>query len=386
MKTSNINELKSIYPQLNAPQVSRRSLLALGSIFALELAGCGGNGQDGSSPPASPPTYNNAGVVTTLAGSGTAGFVDGNGPEAQFVSPSSIAVGANGTIYLTESGKAIRKITAAGVVTTLAGVTNTGGYQDGTGSVARFTTPGGLAVDANGTVYVADTSLHVIRKITAEGVVTTFAGTPYTPAYADGTLASALFSYPRGIAIDTAGNLYITEIGNHLIRKITPSGEVTTVAGTQGVPGSLDGTGINASFNKPDGIAVDANGNLYITDYMNNMIRKISPLGVVTTLAGDVTPGGVDGVASAARFSGPMGISVDTNGNLYVAEYNNNAIRKIAIATGTVTSFAGDINTNGYVNATGSAARFKWPQGVAVGPDGYIYVADTYNNMIRKIA
>jgi streptogramin lyase len=119
---------------------------------------------------------------------------------------------------------------------------------------------------------------------------------------------------------------------------------------------------------------------------MNNMIRKISPLGVVTTLAGDVTPGGVDGVGPAARFSGPMGISVDTNGNLYVAEYNNSAIRKIVIATGAVTSYAGDINTNGYVNATGSAARFQWPQGVVVAPDGYIYVADTYNNMIRKIA
>lgn len=386
MKTSNINELKSIYPQLNAPQVSRRSLLALGSIFALELAGCGGRGHDESNPPAPPPSYTNAGVVTTLAGSGTTGLVDGTGTAAQFMMPSCIAVDANGTIYVTDGGCAVRKITAAGVVSTLAGSLIEAGNQDGTGSAARFSRPAGLAVDANGTVYVADNSAHVIRKITSGGVVTTLAGTPGQSGYADGAVASALFASPRDIAIDAAGNLYVTEIDNHLIRKITPAGEVTTVAGTQGVGGSLDGTGVNASFNRPYGVTVDANGNLYVADFMNNMIRKISSAGVVTTLAGTTTSGSLDGVGSAARFSYPMGISIDTNGNLYVAEYNNSAIRKIAIATGTVSSFAGDMTASGYIDATGSAARFQWPQGVAVGSNGYIYVADTYSNVIRKIA
>jgi streptogramin lyase len=385
MKTSNINELKSIYPQLNAPQVSRRSLLALGSIFALELAGCGGRGQDQSNPPASP-SYTNAGVVTTLAGSSSAGFVDGTGVIAQFTSPSIIAVDASGTIYVADVfGCAIRKITPAGVVSTLAGGEGSD-YKDGTGSAAMFVRVGGIAVDANGTVYVTDSLIHVIRKITPEGVVTTFAGTPNIFGYTDGPLASALFAQPQGLAIDAAGNLYVAEPYNHLIRKITPAGEVTTVAGTQGVSGSLDGTGVNASFNRPYGITVDANGNLYITDNGNHMIRKISSEGVVTTLAGTTTKGGVDGIGSAARFSGPRGISVDTNGNLYVGEYNNNAIRKIAIATGEVTSFAGVTNAKGYVDAAGSDARFSTPQGVAVGPDGYIYVADTDNNMIRKIA
>lgn len=386
MKRTDINQLKSIYPQLNVPQVSRRSLLALGSIFTLGLAGCGGSGEVENNPPAPPPPVANAGVVTTLAGSGARSFADGTGRSAQFSRPSSIAVDANGTVYVSDyENHVIRKITTAGEVTTLAGLALTSGYQDGTGSAALFSYPIGLAVDASGTVYVADYGNHVIRKITSEGVVTTFAGTPsQSGGYADG--AAALFSSPSGITVDGAGNLYVADSINHLIRKITPEGNVTTVAGIQGVSGSLDGTGVNASFYRPWGITRDTNGNLYVTDQYNNMIRMISPAGVVTTLAGATDFGGLDGVGSAARFSTPMGISIDQNGSLYVVEFNNSAIRKIDIATGTVTSFAGDILASGYVDATGIAARFRYSQGVAVDSKGVIYVADTYNNMIRKIA
>ena len=211
-------------------------------------------------------------------------------------------------------------------VSSLAG-TATAGYGDGTGTAARFSAPKGIAVDSEGNIYVADTDNNRIRKITSSGVVTTLAGTA-TAGYGDGTGTAAFFSAPHGIAADSSGNMYVTEAGNNRIRKITSSGVVTTLAGTS-VAGYADGTGTAARFSAPKGIAVDSEGNIYVADTGNNRIRKITPSGVVSTFAGTATAGYGDGTGTAARFSAPHGIAADSEGNMYVADTGNNRIRKI---------------------------------------------------------
>ena len=266
--------------------------------------------------------------VTTLAGSGTAGSADGTGSDASFRNPYTVALDASGNVYVADRGNnMIRKISPAGVVTTLAG-SATAGSADGTGSTASFNNPYGVAVDASGNVYVADGNNNMIRKITPAGVVTTLAGSP-TPGRADGTGAAASFYGPTGVAVDAGGNLYVAERYNHTIRKITPAGVVTTLAGS-GTTGKADGTGSAASFRNPSALAVDAGGNLYVADSSNSMIRKITPAGMVTTLAGSGTAGRADGAGPAASFRSPLGVAVDTSGDLYVADTSNNMIRKIA--------------------------------------------------------
>ena len=180
----------------------------------------------------------------------------------------------------------IRKITPAGVVTTFAGTAGQSGSADGTGAAARFTNPEGTAVDGAGNVYVADTFNDTIRKITPAGVVTTLAGTAGQGGSADGTGAAARFAFPTGVAVDGAGNVYVADTDNDTIRKITPAGVVTTLAGTAGQSGSADGTGAAARFNSPFGLAVDGAGNIYVADEDNDAIREITPAGVVSTLAG----------------------------------------------------------------------------------------------------
>jgi hypothetical protein len=215
------------------------------------------------------------------------------------------------------------------IVTTLAGST-TPGASDGSGAGASFNGPYGIAVDASGNIYVADIDNHLIRKITAAGVVTTFAGST-TPGSADGTGAGAAFNQPYGVALDTNGNVYVADRSNHMIRKITPAGVVTTLAGST-TPGSSDGTGAGASFKSPNAVALDASGNVYVADRGNHMIRKISPAGVVTTLAGSTTSGASDGTGSGASFTNPTGLALDANGTIYVADRNNNMIRKMTPA------------------------------------------------------
>ncbi|MBI4884482.1 MAG: hypothetical protein HY826_10570 [Actinobacteria bacterium] len=312
-------------------------------------------------------------MVTTLAGS-TSGSAEG--ALAQFAFPAGVAVDAAGNVYVADfSNNLIRKITAAGVVTTLAG--STSGSADGTGAAAQFFTPRGVAVDTAGNVYVADTNNHRIRKITAAGVVTTLAGSTSGPA--DGTGAAAQFSSPRGVAVDTAGNVYVADTGNHRIRKVTAAGVVTTLAGS--TAGFADGTGAAAQFSVPSGVAVDTAGNVYVADTSNHRIRKVTAAGVVTTLAGS-TSGSADGTGAAAQFSFPFGVAVDTAGNVYVADSINNLIRKVT-AAGVVTTLAG--STFGYLDGIGAAAQFSTPTGVAVDAAGNIYVADSDNNRIRKI-
>ena len=314
-----------------------------------------------------------AGVVTTFASTAPAnGSADGAGRMAGFSSPTGVAVDASGNVYVADTGNnTIRKITSAAVVTTLAGTAGTFGSADGTGSAATFSNPYGVAVDASGNVYVADPGNSTIRKITSAGVVTTLAGTAGVLGHADGIGSAASFSDPYGVAVDVSGNVYVSDSGNNTIRKITPAGVVTTLAGTAGVRGSADGTGSAASFSYPYGVAVDASGNVYVTDYLNNAIRKITSAGAVTTFGG------------VAPFSNPSGVAIDVSGNVYVADSGNNLIRNITSA-GVVTTLAGNAAANsGNADGTGSAALFSTPTGVAVDASGNVYVTDRFNNNIR---
>ena len=318
-------------------------------------------------------------TVSTLAGSGARGSADGFGTAASFGYPRGVAVDSGGNVYVADyTGHKIRKITPAGVVTTLAG-SGAQGAVDGTGTAASFSWPQGLAVDNSGNVYVADSENYKIRKITPAGVVTTLAGSGAEGA-ADGTGTAASFSIPYGLAADSNGNVYVADSGNDKIRKITPAGVVTTLAGS-GAEGAADGTGNAASFSDCEGVAVDNAGNVYVADSNNNKIRKITPTGVVTTLAGSGRRGDQDGIA--ASFSDCSGVALDSNGNVYVADLNNNKIRKITPA-GVVTTLAGS-RTDGSYDAKETAASFYLPSGLAVDRSGNVYVADTGNNLIRKI-
>ena len=328
-----------------------------------------------------------AGVVTTLAGlAGSTGNTDGTGSAARFNNPRGVAVDGAGTLSVADSNNnTIRKVTAAGVVTTLAGLPGAVGGADGTGNNARFNVPEGVAADGGGTVYVADTVSDTIRKVTPGGVVTTLAGFDGSLGSADGTGPAARFAYPFGVAVDASRNVYVADRSNNTIRKITPAGVVTTFAGLAGSPGSADGTGSAARFSLPRAVAVDSAGTVYVADGVNNTIRTITPGGVVTTLAGLAgSPGGVDGTGSGARFNAPSGIAVDSTGTVYVADGNNHTIRKIAPG-GVVTTLAGLAGTSGNTDGTGSAARFNFPRGVAVDNAGTVYVADANNATIRKI-
>lgn len=282
------------------------------------------------------------------------GYADGTGTAAIFAEPYGLATDSAGNVYVADSfNHLIRKITSAGVVTTLAG-NQLYGNVDGTGTAARFFNPDGVATDSTGNVYVADTYNDSIRKVSPAGVVTTLAGSGVGGS-ADGTGTAASFYTPVGVATDNAGNVYVADTSNDTIRKITPAGVVTTLAGTAGVAGSADGTGAAATFNLPEGIATDSAGNIYVTDTANNIIRKISyitrtinPGWEVTTLAGIAgVAGSTDGTGAAATFNNPVGIAVDSTGNVYVADGLNDTIRKITPA-GVVTTVVGQPDNAGF--------------------------------------
>jgi len=330
-------------------------------------------------------TITPAGVVTTLAGTaGQTGTADGVGPAARFTYPTGIGWNTDGSLYVTDGASTIRKISSNGGVTTLAGSAGTTGTTDGSNSIARFSAPLGLSLDSGGNIYIADTNNDTIRLISNSGVVTTLAGSP-PAASVDATGSSARFNLPNAVAVDTAGNVYIADSSNQTIRKITPTGVVTTLAGTAGLGGSADGTGSNARFSSPSAIAIDSNGVLYIADSGNNTIRKISTAGTVSTLAGTAGQrGSVDSTGSSARFDHPTGIAVDRLGTVYVSDSYNHTVRKIT-TSGAVTTLAGSADLIGSTDGTGSTARFYFPGALAVDTSLNVYVVDQ-NRVIRKIS
>ena len=313
------------------------------------------------------------------------GGADGTGSAAQFNSPFGAAVDSAGNVFVADYGNnTIRKVTAAGVVTTLAGSAGEAGSADGTGSAAQFNSPFSVAVDTAGNVFVADYGNSTIRKVTAAGVVTTLAGSAGSFGSADGTGSAAQFNGPAGVAVDSAGNVFVADNGNNTIRKVTAAGVVTTLAGSAEDYGSADGTGSMAQFNGPAGVAVDSAGNVFVADNGNNTIRKVTAAGVVTTLAGSAGNfGSGDGTGGAAQFNNPFSVAVDDAGNVFVADYGNNTIRKVTSA-GVVTTVGGTAGVTGAADGVGVAAQFNAPAGVAVDSAGNLYVADSSNNRITK--
>ncbi len=451
-----------------------------------------------------------AGVVTTLAGSaGLPGSADGTGADARFDSPQGIVADATGNLFVTDTGNhTIRKVTPAGVVTTVAGLAGVTGSTDATGSAARFNRPRKLAIDATGNLFVTEAGNNTVRKITPAGVVTTVAndlrfpesddiyaalpvsygaiavdanGALYVATFAfsniqthapnwgdnyqqyvgfvvkiapdgvrtslwetssysyfdgrrqhgdvtalkvdangqlivgsankisryvaatttftdlagdgslgsaDGPAATAKFGFPFAFAFDRTGTLYIADTGNNKVRKFTAPGTVASVAGIalDNATTTLDGTGAAARFSEPAATVVDANGNLYVADAAARCIRKITPAGVVTTLAGAPDQGGsTDGTGTAARFGEPTGLTLSPAGVLFVADRSNHVIRRVTL-TGDVSTFAGTAGNYGYADGQGAAAQFWYPSGVAADAAGNLYVTDTSNEVIRKIA
>jgi len=329
------------------------SLLALSAI----LVACGGGG-GGTSTPASTIiglTLDNAATPTKLY----------------------VANADNQTVQAVDL--------TANSVTTLAGLAGNAGSTNGTGNAARFYEP--FAVTSlGGDLYVADANNYVIRKVTTAGVTTTLAGTAGTVGSTDGTGTAALFSVAKGIT--GAGNyLYVLDTYNQTVRKIDiTSGGVTTIAGYAGTIGSADNaSGSSARFNYPFGIAVDASNNLYITDTLNQTIRVISSAGAVTTLAGTVgTAGSANGTGTAATFNNPAGIATDGT-NLFVADSSNHVIRKVVISSGVVTTLAGTVGTAGSADGTGTAAKFNTPTGLTIDNAGNLYVSDQWYSKVRKV-
>ena len=301
---------------------------------------------------------------------------------ARFQVPWGITVDGAGNVYVADSEACtISKISPAGQVTTLAGRAGVRGPTNGLGANASFIIPRGVALDNAGNLYVTDA--YTIRKITPAGEVSTLAGQPGYPGTVDGLGGEGRFSWPSAVAVDSAGNLCVAD--RYAIREVTPAGLVTTLAGAAGHSGSADGTGANARFSDNEkGIAVDGGGNVYLADTLNHMIRKISPAGVVTTLAGSLRPGSADGTGTNASFASPCGLALGPEGILYVADASNHTIRKITRA-GVVSTLAGTAGTAGSTDGPCRRALFNQPRGIAVDSAGNILVADSGDRSIRKI-
>lgn len=328
-------------------------------------------------------------VGGTIGGPGSA---DASGTAARFHAPMSVAADGTGNLFVADyTNSTIRKISVStGVVTTLAGTAGIAGSSDGVGVAASFSYPNGVAVDSAGNVFVTDTGNNTIRRISVNtGEVSTLAGLAGSAGSSDGTGPTARFYAPIGVAVDSTGNLYVADSGNNTIRKVVvTSGVVTTLAGTAGALGNSDGTGAAARFNRPWGLTMDASGNLIISDRSNHTIRSlVLTTAAVTTPVGKAgMPGSSDGIGGTSLFNGPAGVSVDKLGNLFVADSNNYTIRRVVLASGVVTTLFGSAGMMGDSDGDGAAARFRNPRGVAADGNGNLFIADSASHTIRQAA
>lgn len=334
-------------------------------------------------------------LVTTVVGD-TSIYADGAASVARFSDPEAAAIAPDGSVYVADTGNnRIRRVAPDGTTTTVAG--STAGFRDGPAAQALFNNPYGLAVDSQGVIYVADSSNRRIRKITPDGMVSTVAGAPdsvggyFIPDFADGPANVAKFGFPAAVAVAPDGTLYVADYGANRVRKVAPDGTVSTIAGN-GYVGFDDGKGADAKFAGPAGVAVSQSGTLYVADFGNHLIRAVAPDGTVTTFTGSprLDQSGApigdyqDGPRGTARFNGPANLYLGPDGSLYVADANNNRIRKVA-SDGSVSTVAGD-GEMGSQDGSADKARFNLPGGLAVAPNGTIFVADSYNNSIRRIS
>ena len=325
-------------------------------------------------------------VVTNSGATTTSSAATLSVAQAFFPFPTAIAADSAGNLYVADANTVtIQKINSAGQVSLIAGASGTAGSTDGSGALARFNQPAGLIAMSSGVLIVGDTANAAIRSIATNGAVTTLAGNAGIRGSANGPANTATFSTPVGIASDANGNLYVADAMNDVVRKISSTGTVSTLAGTPGATGSTDASGPAARFNYPTGIACDGSGTIYLSDTTNNLIRKITPDGFVSTFAGLASvSGSADGTGGDALFNHPGGLALDNSGNLYVADTGNSTIRKINRA-GAVTTLAGLPGIAGLQDAAGTSAFFNQPQAIATDAFGNLFVADTGNATIRKV-
>jgi sugar lactone lactonase YvrE len=329
----------------------------------------------------------NTGNVSTFAGlPGTSGSTDGTATNARFFFPTGLAL-TRGALFVIDRGNhVIRRVTGTGEVTLYAGGVGLRGFANGSQFDARFDQPASMVADTAQNLYVADSYNHVIRRITVEGVVSTFAGSPGIPGSNDGTGSAAQFRFPESISIDAAGVLYVADRGNHTIRKISPAGAVSTLAGVAGSSGAVNGAGTAARFSSPSGVLAYGDGTLIVSDTGNNSLRLVTPAGVVSVLAGRLSVEGyTNGAPSAARFFEPSGLTFTSTG-IMVADSLNHSIRKLDLVTYETSLLAGAGGNFGSVDGVGAAALFNYPNGVAVHNSGDVYVADTRGSSIRRIS
>lgn len=325
--------------------------------------------------------------VRTLAGlPESPGSLDGTNNTARFNDPAGLAIAADGTIFVADNqNHALRRIGTDGVVTALAGLLGTPGSADGSGSSARFDSPTGLALGPDGVLYVSDTGNHTLRRVTTNGVVTTLAGSAGNADYADGPASAARFNQPLGLAVAPDGTVFVADSGNHLIRVIATNGTVSVLAGNPETFGSADGTGTNAFFNNPVGLALAPDGSLFVSDANNFTLRRVTATGVVTTIAGAAgQDGSADGPASTARFGKPAELALAPNGTLYIADAAHHTIRRLT-PDGRVSTIAGLVGADGAADGANGLARFFNPYGLAIAARGHLVVADTYNQTVREL-
>jgi len=337
--------------------------------------------------------YSHSQNIYTDAGTGNMGFAgDGGAATSAYLSfPYSAIFDATGNMFISDANNhRIRKVDQNGIITTYAGTGTQGASGDGgAATLARFSFPYGMAFDGLGNLYVADYNNHRIRKITPAGIITTFAGNGVLGYSGDGAAANlAQLSYPISVAVDASNNIYIADGGNHRIRKVTTSGIISTVAGTGTAGDTGDGSlATSAQFQSPYAVAIDGSGNMYIAAYGNNKVRKVNTSGIISTFAGNGVLGysGDGGNATAANIAGPYGLTSDAGGNVYISESIGQRIRKID-GLGTITTFVGT-GTGGYSGdgAACNLAQINGPAGVSFDAVGNFYVSDVGNNRIRKV-